>query len=133
MLKRKKRKQRTVDTIISEGTTVQGKITHETSLRIDGKVDGEVICYGDVYVGATGFIETRVQANNIIISGEIHGDLFANERVYIQSKGKVNGSVTTKGIVIEEGGVLNGESIIESEEVISSNTDEQEDITEVNP
>lgn len=116
VFKRKEKKQKIVDTIISEGTVIEGNITHKTSLRIDGKVHGEITCEGDVYIGKTGYIDSIIRAKNIVVSGEVNGDIHAFERAHIQSTGKLTGSVTTKGIMIDEGGILNGKSIIETEE-----------------
>lgn len=113
---RKRRKQKVVDTIVSEGTVIEGKLSHEKSLRIDGKVHGEIVCDGDVHIGKSGYVETTIKANNIIISGEVTGDVHAIDNVHIQPTGRLTGSVTTKGIIIDEGGIFNGESMITTDE-----------------
>lgn len=113
---RSNKKKKVVDTIISEGTVIEGKINHETSLRVDGKVYGEIACDGDVYIGKSGYAENAIEANNIIISGEVDGNIHAKDKVHIQPSGKLSGSVKTTGLVIDDGGTFNGESIITSDE-----------------
>src|SRR5690625_4540101 len=113
MLKgRKNRKQKMVDTIISSETIIEGKVIHPTSLRIDGKIYGEIDCEGEVYIGKTGYVEPYIKARNINIAGEVKDELYALDKVHIQPSGILSGSSTTKGIVIEDGGTFNGESTI---------------------
>lgn len=113
---RKNRKQQMVDTIISSETIVEGKITHPTSLRIDGKIYGKVKCEGDVYIGKTGHVEPSITARNILIAGKVNGEVHALEKVHIQPSGSLTGSSTTKGLIIDDGGIFNGESIITTDE-----------------
>lgn len=132
MFKNKKnRRQKMVDTIISSETIIEGKITHPTSIRIDGKVYGEIECAGDVYIGKTGYVEPSIQAKNILLAGEVNGDIHAFEKVHIQPSGKLTGRSTTKGMVIDEGGTFNGESrIIEGDEQPQINIIDTEAIQE---
>jgi len=117
--KKGSKKQDTIDTIISPMTVIEGKITHPKSLRIDGKLIGEVHCEGDVYIGKEGITEPLIKANNLVISGEANGDIVVNGKVHIKSTGKLNGSITSKGIIIDEGGVFTGNSkIIQNEDNI---------------
>lgn len=112
MFRKKSKEQQKVDTIIHKGTTIEGIVSHESSIRVDGRIVGEVICKGDVYIGASGSIENKIEANNIIISGDAVGNLYAKESVHIQETGKLTGKVRATGIIIDQGGIFNGESSI---------------------
>src|SRR5690625_3971182 len=114
--KKGSKKQDTIDTMISPMTVIEGKITHPKSLRIDGKLIGEVHCEGDVYIGKEGITEPLIKANNLFISGEANGDIVVNGKVHVKSTGKLNGSITSKGIIIDEGGVFTGNSKISHNE-----------------
>src|SRR5690625_6255401 len=59
--------EKTIDTIIGPATIIEGNITHPKSLRIDGKIIGEVHCDGDVFIGKTGYVEPLVNARNLNI------------------------------------------------------------------
>lgn len=120
----KDKKEKVVDTIIGPDTVIEGKIKIPSSLRVDGKVYGEVYCNGDVYIGKNGYIEPIVKAKNIIIAGEARGDLFIAEKVHVQAKGKLIGNATSKGLIIDDGGIFSGESTIEDGE--SSNSEKQD-------
>ncbi|WP_156291054.1 bactofilin family protein [Oceanobacillus salinisoli] len=109
-MKLKERKDKIIDTIIGQGTVIEGKINHPSSLRIDGKVYGEVECTGDIYIGKDGYVEPMIKGKNIYIAGEVKGELFTTEKLHVQASGKLSGSATTKGMIIDDGGVFNGDS-----------------------
>lgn len=93
---------------IGEGTTVEGKIVCEGSLRVDGKVKGEIEAKGIVTVGEKGVVESNVKAGEVQIMGMISGNVTSDRKVEIYSTGKLIGDVNTPKIAIEEGGVLEG-------------------------
>ncbi|GAA0338293.1 hypothetical protein GCM10008967_30710 [Bacillus carboniphilus] len=102
-----------IDTIIGVGTIIEGNVKHETSIRVDGKIYGEVDCAGDIYIGKEGYIESTIKGKNIIVAGEINGNICTTGKIHIQPDGKVTGNVTTQGLIIEDGGIFNGQSTIE--------------------
>lgn len=113
----KKRDEKVIETIIGKETVIEGKITLPTSLRIDGKIIGEIESSGDVYIGKDAYVEPSVKAKNVIIAGQVKGDVHAAEKVHIEATGHLNGSTTARGIIIEDGGIFNGNStVIEAEE-----------------
>ncbi len=106
---------------IGEGTTVEGKIVCEGSLRIDGKVKGEIEAKGIVTVGEKGVVESNVKAGEVQIMGTINGNVTSDRKVEIYSTGKLIGDVQTPKIAIEEGGILEGKcSMVTSKETLIS-------------
>jgi cytoskeletal protein CcmA (bactofilin family) len=113
----KKKEEKVIQTIIGSEAVIEGKITLPTSLRVDGKIIGEIECSGDVYIGKDAYVEPRIKAKNVIIAGEVKGDVETTEKIQIDAKGKLHGSATSRGMIIEDGGVFNGNStILEVEE-----------------
>src|SRR5690625_4447730 len=110
--KKQKQDYGTIDTIISSMTTIEGKIIHPKSLRIDGKLIGEISCEGDVYIGKEATAEPYIQAKNLYISGEVKGDVSVTGKIYLKSTGILNGTITSNGLIIEEGGIFSGTSNI---------------------
>lgn len=108
----KKRKQKVIETIIGKETIIEGNIKLPTSLRIDGKVYGEIECEGNVYIGNSGYTEPAIKAKNVIVAGEANGEIKATEKVQIHAKGKIAGDIHSQGLIIEDGGVFNGSSTI---------------------
>ncbi|WP_010097968.1 bactofilin family protein [Ornithinibacillus scapharcae] len=113
----KKKDEQVIQTIIGSETVIEGKITLPNSLRVDGKVIGEIDCSGDVYIGKDAYVEPSIKAKNVVIAGEVKGEVETIEKIQIEAKGKLNGNATSRGIVIEDGGLFSGNSVIlEAEE-----------------
>lgn len=111
-----KKNQKVIETIIGKQTVIEGKIKTPTSLRVDGKVYGEIECDGDVFIGKKGYVEPSIRAKNVIIAGEVKAEINTKEKVHIHSCGTLSGTVTSNGIIIDDGGTFNGNSKIRSAE-----------------
>jgi Protein of unknown function, DUF583. len=109
MLSRKK-VEAVIETIIGKNTVIEGKITLPSSLRIDGKIIGDIDCSGDVYIGKDAHVGPKILAKNVIIAGYVEGEITAKGQVRIESTGNVEGTLVSAGLVIEEGGIFNGTS-----------------------
>ena len=109
-----KRKHKLIETIIGKETIIEGNIKLPTSLRIDGKVYGKIECDGNVYIGKSGYTEPAIQAKNVIVAGKANGEINATEKVQIHAKGKITGNIRSQGLIIEDGGVFNGGSTIDT-------------------
>ncbi len=99
-----------VGTILGDETTVTGKISSKGTLRVDGRVEGEIFSEDTVLVGPSGNIQGNVEARTVIIDGTIMGNVRASEKVEIQPQGKIQGDVFTPygKLTIEEGARLEG-------------------------
>jgi cytoskeletal protein CcmA (bactofilin family) len=93
---------------LGAGTVVQGKLSFSMTVRIDGKLSGEISSSRAVIVGHGGEVDAQVEVATLIVIGKVRGDVRASERVEILAGGEVHGSVTTPVLLIEEGSVLNG-------------------------
>jgi len=96
------------DSIIGENTICEGKIMSESSLRIEGQLQGDIECAEDVTIGERGNAHSHIHARNIIVAGKINGEAVAKDRLYITRTGEVVGTIAARSIIIEEGGVLQG-------------------------
>jgi len=104
-----------VETVIGEDTSiVGGKIISKGTLRIDGRVEGEVQAEEAVVVGPTGTVKSNITARNVAISGKVFGNILAHERLEIQPTGEVHGDVRTAAgaLMVESGAKLEGKCIM---------------------
>jgi len=97
-----------VDTVIGKGTIVKGNITASGILRIEGELEGELNCQGDIIVGETGKVKAGITARSVTVVGQVQGNVEAQERLEIRSGGVVTGDVTVGQIFIDEGASFNG-------------------------
>ena len=90
-----------------KGTTVEGTITSESDIRVDGIIKGVLSCNAKVIIGPTGFIEGEVRCQNAVIEGKFFGKLRVNELLSIKETAEVVGDVTTDKLLVQPGAVFN--------------------------
>jgi cytoskeletal protein CcmA (bactofilin family) len=105
--------------------TVKGQISSEEDLQIDGKVEGPISLKGHrLTVGRTAQLNSEINAREVVVYGNVSGNLRSRDRVEIKKDGQVVGDITTTRISIEEGAYFKGH--IEIERVHSSTSASKE-------
>jgi cytoskeletal protein CcmA (bactofilin family) len=97
-----------MNTLVGNGTIFEGRLTVSSSMRVDGKIKGEVNCSDTLLVGKTGVVEASVKVRSATIGGKVNGDIEAQEVVVLEGKSELSGDIVTKKLIIEEGAVFNG-------------------------
>jgi len=88
---------------------VKGEITGQDDLIIDGEVHGKIrLAGGKLTIGPEGRVTADIEAPEIVVRGEVKGNIKGRDRVQIAATGKVGGEITTKSIAIEEGAQVHG-------------------------
>jgi len=99
---------RDVQAHLGHGSRVEGKLTFEGSVRIDGQVEGEIGAQDTVIIGEGAELTAQITANTVIVQGRITGDITARKRVELKAPAVVSGNISTPSIVIHEGVVFEG-------------------------
>ncbi|MBW1721429.1 MAG: polymer-forming cytoskeletal protein [Deltaproteobacteria bacterium] len=102
------KKRDEINAFLGKNTEFEGKLTFSGTVRIDGRFRGEIVTDGTLIVGETAVIESEVSVANIIISGEIRGNIVAGERIQIHAPGKVFGNIQAPTVIIDEGVIFEG-------------------------
>ncbi len=97
-----------VTTIVGQETTFSGTINTQESIRIEGKIEGEVISQGEVYIGQKSKVRANIIAKRVVIAGEVWGNIEASKGLRICESGRVYGDITGANLVVEEGAVYRG-------------------------
>lgn len=100
------------DTLLGENTIIEGTIRSQASMRIEGRVVGEVRCDGDLTVGEKANVESHITGRNVTIAGKVKGDVTASGKLAITSTGQLIGNVSAASLTIEEGAVFSGTSMM---------------------
>ncbi|MEN9448187.1 MAG: hypothetical protein RJA25_1477 [Bacteroidota bacterium] len=96
---------------INEGTLITGDLAAQTDVRIDGKINGNVMGAAKVVVGNSGQIVGHVKCNDLTIEGKIKGNLEVNGTLIFRSSAVFEGDVKYKKLVVEEGAFISGSLI----------------------
>ena len=96
--------------VIGAKTTIKGEITGDEDVLVEGNVEGQIRVTRDLRVAPGGMVKATVEAQSLIVSGEIVGDCQATARVEIQATGRLTGNIRAPKIVIAEGAMFRGNS-----------------------
>ncbi len=99
---------RDVRVSLGSDAEVSGRLSFTTATRIEGRLRGELRSVDLLVVGPEAHVQATVQAQVLVVLGEIQGDVTCTERIEIRQGGSVLGDITTRGLVIEEGGRFEG-------------------------
>jgi len=94
---------------IGASIRIKGDVTGDENLIIQGHVEGTIRVQGhNVTISKSGKVKANIEANQIIIEGEVHGDLLGDEKVIIRDTGNVLGNVVAPRVTLEDGALFKG-------------------------
>src|SRR5262245_24657981 len=102
-------------TIVGQGAKLEGTVVSAGSLRIDGQVKGQINAEGDVLLSPQSQVEADIHAQNVVVAGRFKGSIVVKGRAELARGGRVDGDVTSKTLVVEEGGIFQGQSIMDQQ------------------
>ena len=123
-----------VDTLIGRQTEILGDIRFSGGLHVDGRIKGKVMSSGDksasLSVSDVGTIEGDVNVPNIVLNGQVIGDVRATVKVTLASKARVTGNVYYRVIEMESGATVNGQLVHEVGEAVAAITHQKSSETQ---
>lgn len=100
--------QSEISAFLGKGTEFKGVLSFEGTIRVDGKIDGEVISKDTLIAGDGAFLQGEISVGTIILSGRIVGNINASQKVHLLAPASVQGNIKTPKLIIEEGVTLDG-------------------------
>ncbi|MEI6083427.1 MAG: polymer-forming cytoskeletal protein [Verrucomicrobiota bacterium] len=100
----------TPQSVIAADVEITGTIKSTGSVRIDGKLDGELNCTGDAIIGKSAVIKGNLAVNTATIEGTINGNVTAKDRIEMKSSARVTGDIRAKRLSVEDGVTFIGRS-----------------------
>lgn len=95
---------------IRSGTEVEGAVTADaaSAVLVEGLLVGDIFGDSIVYVAAGGAIRGAIEAREVIVAGEVHGNITAKQRCEVHATGQVLGDVSTSACLVVEGARVAG-------------------------
>jgi len=117
---RKAKKAASISTFIEAGVSIEGTITFQNTIRIDGKLKGKINGNGGtVIVGEKGDMKADINAAVVVIMGQVQGTVLASERIEIYPPARVIGDIQSPVVSIESGVVFNGNCSMKNPQISS--------------
>ena len=93
---------------IASGTVIKGDIQSDSDFRLDGQVEGSIVCNGKIIIGQVGSIKGNTQCVSAEVCGKVEGDIRASERLVLKSTATVTGNIYCPSLEIEPKALFNG-------------------------
>ena len=94
---------------IGKSIRIEGELTGDEDLTIEGTVEGKINLQGHTLkIGSNGHIKADVEAKEVIVAGELVGNVTADSRVEIASSGSMDGDIKSPRLILADGGSFKG-------------------------
>jgi len=97
-------------TIVGTGARLEGNVVSAGNLRIDGQVKGQINADGDVVLSPQSQVEADIRSQNVSVAGRFKGNILVKGKAHLARGGRIDGNITSKTLVVEEGGIFHGQS-----------------------
>ena len=107
-----KKKQPPIKSLIAHGCQITGNFSFADGLRLDGELIGNVLGQLDkpsiLVISETAQVTGEVQADHVIINGQVTGPVHARVMLELQPKAQITGDVTYKLLEMHQGAIVAG-------------------------
>ena len=107
-LRRVRDKSSGAATVINDGCKITGVVSGTGSYLINGEIDGDCEVDGTVTLAKDGFWKGTIQATDVIVAGNVEGDIIAEGKVEVTDTARISGTVSGEAIAVAEGAVVEG-------------------------
>ena len=115
-----------VSAIIEEGCSFEGNLSFSGLARIAGKVNGSVFSNETLIIAESAVVNADINANVVLISGAVKGNIKASSRVEFKKPARFEGSIVSPSLIVEEGVIFHGTTRM-SDKTNLSNFDESKE------
>ena len=96
------------NTVIGSSIVIDGEISGDEDLVIQGTVKGRISLKESLFVQGSGVVEADIETQNVEISGRVTGNIHATDKVELKSDCRVVGDIKAPRILIADGASFKG-------------------------
>ena len=94
---------------LDEGTELNGELRFRDALRVDGRIKGRIVSDNTLIIGETGQVDAEIDCRVVSIRGRVSGLVHGRERIELLAGCRVEATLVTPKLVIEDGAFFHGE------------------------
>ena len=98
------------ESVIGSDVEIIGTIKSSGTVRLDGKLEGELQCGGNAIIGKSAQVKGNVTATSVSIEGKINGNILAKDKIEMKATATVNGDIKARRLSVEDGVTFVGRS-----------------------
>jgi cytoskeletal protein CcmA (bactofilin family) len=99
-----------IESLIGEHTSFEGTLKTEGSVRLLGAIQGEIESKSTIIVEEKARVTARLTAQQVMVAGQLDGQIFCEGRVEIRPTGRVTGEINAGALIVQEGAYFDGNS-----------------------
>ena len=96
------------NTVIGSSIVIDGEITGDEDLVIQGTVKGRIQLKESLFVEESGSVEADIETQNVEVSGQVVGNITASDKVELKTQCRVTGDIKAPRILIADGASFKG-------------------------
>lgn len=94
---------------IGKAVKINGQIFSKEDLYVDGDVEGTIeLAENKLTIGPSGRVQAGIRAREVVVLGQIQGNVEAMDKLDIRKDAKLVGDIKTARIIIEDGAYFKG-------------------------
>jgi len=97
-----------VPTVVAEDARFEGVLTFRGAARVEGALRGEVVGEGRLVVGPRARVHATVEVDELVLAGELEGEVTARARTEILAGARLAGTLSTARLAMADGASLDG-------------------------
>jgi len=101
-------KETKIDSVIGKGTTIKGDIKTNSSIKIDGQIEGNLTISESLIAGQSSYIKGNTHCKSAIIGGKVEGNINSSEMLEFQTGAQMFGDIVCKGLIVQRGVFFEG-------------------------
>ena len=96
------------DSVVAAGLTIEGKIEGNGNIRVAGRFKGNVNVKGELTVEPGAAVDGEVNADTVLVGGEVRGQIVASSRVEFKESGTLIGDLKAGSLIVAAGSRMRG-------------------------
>jgi len=95
--------------VVGSTLVFKGELIADEDLLIQGRIHGTIEHNADnLTIGIHGKVRADIRARKILVQGEVNGNMYATERVIVESSARVTGDIFAPTVGLKEGAKFKG-------------------------
>lgn len=96
------------NTVIGASIVIDGEISGDEDLLVQGTVKGRISLKANLFVEASGAVEADIETQNVDVSGQVTGNITASDKVELRADCRMIGDISAPRIIIADGAHFKG-------------------------
>src|SRR5438309_11180976 len=87
-----------MNAMLGPSSVVEGKLSFEGPLRIDGSFTGEINTPDRLIIGEAAKLSATISCGSVVVSGQVSGNIRAPDAIELHDRARVNADLATASL-----------------------------------